>query len=501
MKLLRYLSFRMHKPSQGKRAQGMQRLLGAIRHGEVGRTLPAALWTLALGALIMAALFALVSTSLKASTSAQGNQFEQYSSDAGIEFGVWKLLNDSLFRSQVDAAGGTPVSISPSIVVNNITTDITVSQFAAGGNWELMADLPVNVSAGGALSYTGDDYIYAFQGGWSPGFWRYSISGDSWTQMEDAPGDVGNGGALDWGGGNYIYALQGNNQRTFWRYNISNDTWQVLQRPGGRVGAGGALAHEGGDYVFVFRGNDNFQFWRYSISADGWKNRRNAPEKVGAGGALAYISGNDIYAMRGKNTTDFWRYNIADNDWYFHMSTIATVGSGGALAYSGGDKIYALRGNGTTDFWNYSISGGTWSLDTSTPNNVSAGGDLVYTTDESIYALRGDGRTAFWKYTASGAIYEIVSQAGAYSITSQVQIDDSDVEVLFWTISGTLSPQTKFAFHSPLLIDEFSNALRVYARATSSTSHTVQVTHITQDIWLSNRMSNLTSVFTLNRVM
>ena len=176
------------------------------------------------------------------------------------------------------------------------------------------------------------------------------------------------------------------------------------------------------------------------------------------------------------------------------------------MAYSGGDKIYALRGNGTTDFWNYSISGGIWTVDTPTPNNVSAGGALVYTTDENIYALRGDGRSAFWKYTASGAIYEIISQAGAYSITSQVQIDDSDVDVLSWKITGIVSPDPIFALHSPLLIDEFiralrTNALQTYAPATSSPSHTVQVTHITQDFWLSNRMSNLTSILLLNKVM
>jgi len=500
MILLRYLERKISRSSPFKRSRGMQRRLRALHQGEAGRTLPAALWTLALGALIMAALFALVSTSLKASTSAQGNQFTQYSSDAGIEFGVWKLLNDTLFRSQVDSAGGTPVSISPSIVVNNITTTISVAQFAAGGNWELMTDVPVNVSAGGALSYTGSDFIYAFQGGGSPGFWRYSISTDAWSQMGDAPGNVGDGGALNWGGGDYIYAVQGNNQRTFWRYSIPGDSWQVLKRPGGRVGAGGALAHAGGDYIFVFRGNNNFQFWRYSISADGWTNRKNAPKKVGAGGALAYISGNDAYALRGNNTADFWRYNIADNNWYLHTSTIAPVSSGGAMAYSGGDKIYAFRGGGTTAFWNYSISGGIWTADTPAPNNVSAGGALIYTTDENIYALRGDGQTAFWKYTASGAIYEIISQAGAYSITSQVQIDDSDVDVLFWTISGTLSPPTKFAFHSPSLVNEFSSALRVYARVMSSTVHTVQVTHITQDIWHSNRISNLTSLSLLSRI-
>jgi hypothetical protein len=144
---------------------------------------------------------------------------------------------------------------------------------------------------------------------------------------------------------------------------------------------------------------------------------------------------------------------------------------------------------------------------------VSAGGALVYTTDENIYALRGDGRSAFWKYTASGAIYEIISQAGAFSITSQVQIDDNDVKVLSWKISGIVSPGPIFAFHSPLLIDEFISALRThalqtyafktyafktYAPATSSPSHTTQVT---QDIWLSNRMSNLTSVPLLSRTM
>jgi hypothetical protein len=52
------------------------------------------------------------------------------------------------------------------------------------------------VKEGGALTYDGSSYIYAFRGHDTRAFWRYDISADSWSALADAPDRVKEGGAL-----------------------------------------------------------------------------------------------------------------------------------------------------------------------------------------------------------------------------------------------------------------------------------------------------------------
>ena len=73
-----------------------------------GRSLPAALITLAVGSLLLTPFLAFVSSRSLGTRGAAETFNEQYASDAGIEFGIWSLLNDSAFRSQVDINAGIP---------------------------------------------------------------------------------------------------------------------------------------------------------------------------------------------------------------------------------------------------------------------------------------------------------------------------------------------------------------------------------------------------------
>ncbi len=92
------------------------------------------------------------------------------------------------------------------------------------------------------LATDGND-IYAFRGNNNPDFWRYSISGNSWTSMTNAPESVRYGGALTYDGSNYVYAFQGNNNNPdFWRYSISGNSWTSMTDAPGDVKDGGALA-------------------------------------------------------------------------------------------------------------------------------------------------------------------------------------------------------------------------------------------------------------------
>jgi len=87
------------------------------------------------------------------------------------------------------------------------------------------------VYPGGALVYTGGDYIYALGGNNTTDFWRYSISGNTWTKMAVTPAGVYDGGALVYAGGDYIYALRGNYSTNFWRYDYEiTNNWQPWMR-------------------------------------------------------------------------------------------------------------------------------------------------------------------------------------------------------------------------------------------------------------------------------
>ena len=224
---------------------------------EEGRSLPFALVALAVGALLVGSFLTYVSTSLLGSRAVQEGMNKEYSSDAGVEFGIWKLVNDAGFRSQVDATPGTPVATGP-IIVNDFTTSITVTSVVTD-IWTTLADAPANVGAGGALVYDGT-YIYAFRGDKKQDFWRYSISGNSWTAQTSASANVGDGGALAYDG-TYIYALRGDRNQDFWRYSISGNSWTARTNTPANVGDGGALAHDG-TYIYALRGDKKQDFWR-----------------------------------------------------------------------------------------------------------------------------------------------------------------------------------------------------------------------------------------------
>lgn len=98
-----------------------------LLRGEEGRSLPFALVVVAVGALLVGPFLAHVSTSLLGSRAMQEGMNKQYASDAGVEFGIWKLVNDPTFRADVNVAPGTPKRILPDILVNQVTTSITVT--------------------------------------------------------------------------------------------------------------------------------------------------------------------------------------------------------------------------------------------------------------------------------------------------------------------------------------------------------------------------------------
>jgi hypothetical protein len=433
----RLIRLRNQGGQRGKLLQPVRNLsplLFKLRRGlklESGRSLPAALITLAVGSLLLTPFLSFVS-SRSLGTRAAGETFaEQYASDAGVEFGIWSLLNNPAFRTQVDINSGTPQALAFPGPINGFSPVLTVTGIPIG-NWYLRQFAPADINSGGSLAYAGGDRIYALRGNNSTAFGYYSISANQWYSLANTPAGVGRGGALVYAGGNFLYALRGNNQDNFWRYNISNNSWASMEDTLNRVSQGGSLVFPGGSFLYALRGNSN-KFWRYNISSDTWSSRSNTPESVGYGADLIATGGNTIYALRGANNTNFWRYNITTDTWSALQNTPTRVTNGGALAYYSGNYIYALQGNSTA-FWRYTVTINSWTVLANTPSAVGRGGALEFTHSQGGFAFRGGNNADYWEFGITPPRYDISSQAGSVDTNARIEIDISTNTILFWDI-------------------------------------------------------------------
>jgi hypothetical protein len=131
------------------------------------------------------------------------------------------------------------------------------------------------VKDGGSLTLAvenGDSVIFAFKGGGTREFWRYSIAGDSWHYVDSVPygptkkTKVKDGAALVWNGANRIYAFKGGKTAEFWAFGLAApaDTWlSMADIPGAKlVTTGGALGF-GGGFCYALKGGGTREFWRF----------------------------------------------------------------------------------------------------------------------------------------------------------------------------------------------------------------------------------------------
>jgi len=63
--------------------------------------------------------------------------------------------------------------------------------------------------------------------------WHYRIAEDIWIPAAVAPATVGAGGAMTYTGSNFIYALRGNSQPNFWRLEINPPRFDLSSQAGG----------------------------------------------------------------------------------------------------------------------------------------------------------------------------------------------------------------------------------------------------------------------------
>lgn len=110
--------------------------------------------------------------------------------------------------------------------------------------WPNMTYAPGTFNNGVSLTALNSDTIYAFLGGGSSAFWKYTISTATWAAQTSAPGGIGTGGSLANDGTN-VYAIEGAATTAFWKYTSASNTWSVLASTTVAMGAGDAWPRGG----------------------------------------------------------------------------------------------------------------------------------------------------------------------------------------------------------------------------------------------------------------
>lgn len=250
---------------------------------------------------------------------------------------------------------------------------------------EALVDL--NSSYGfGSSAYSAriGDYIYALAGGYSRGFYRYSMANDKWEILRHTPHCVGNSGGYllyPYDGGDYIYATAGDDTVKFMRYSISGNSW-VLSSPDGAtavkdtpgtIGAGACMAAPGDGNIYLLRGGSTYNFYRYNISGDSWQNLNNSPQRSSAGTNMIYTGDpNYIYILLCYSGTykDFYKYPFGTDAAWTNISAAPypRANSGyPSFTYDGSNYIYSLDNNSNPYLYRYNISSPAWEQLTNSP--------------------------------------------------------------------------------------------------------------------------------------
>jgi hypothetical protein len=150
-------------------------------------------------------------------------------------------------------------------------------------SWTQLEDAPIGLGnhikwdAGSWLVSDGANKLYAHKAKYHE-FYYFDTETEHWSTTAltpmPIPGDAGNKKAKDgscaaWYSGD-IYAFKGGNTTEFWRYSPPDDKWKKRDViPWGasgqrkKVKAGAALAGYPGAGVYAFKGNKSYEFWRF----------------------------------------------------------------------------------------------------------------------------------------------------------------------------------------------------------------------------------------------
>ncbi len=289
-------------------------------------------------------------------------------------------------------------------------------------------------------------YIYAFGGKNTPNFWRYDLTSSSWQVMANAPGNVHAGGDIAMGNG-YIYGMGGGSTNAFWRYDPATNTWDdaaaadVPLPPGKEVGTGGALTYDDHYIYAIVGGNDSStdnDLWRYDPNTDTWTLITHTPVPQSGGSDITYGDGY-IYFLGGNNGNDdpgtwgpenpgyeFYRYNIATNTWerLHDLPNVEPAKEGAAIVFHGGSvlgntpsagSVYAWVGGDKKLYYRYDIATDTWiqAPPADSPYEVENGSDLCSDSRHDIYGFPATDTQYFQVYDTNNDNWTQLTQTPA----------------------------------------------------------------------------------------
>jgi hypothetical protein len=152
-----------------------------------------------------------------------------------------------------------------------------------GDSWKSLPDAPIGSNLkwdkGSWIVFDGGHYIYAHKAKYHE-FYRFNTDGDSWGPQLTAmpiPGTAGSKKSKDGGSAafirNGVYAFKGGNTVEWWRYTVDGDSWREKENipligsstKKKKIKAGAAVAAFGQAALFAFKGNKCVEFWRYGI--------------------------------------------------------------------------------------------------------------------------------------------------------------------------------------------------------------------------------------------
>jgi hypothetical protein len=96
--------------------------------GERGNSLPMALVALLVGTLLIVPLFGHLGSTHQQTLRVEANLKEQYASDAGAEYAIWHIKNDSAFRQEVLASGAGGITVTLPSSVNGVAATARVAK-------------------------------------------------------------------------------------------------------------------------------------------------------------------------------------------------------------------------------------------------------------------------------------------------------------------------------------------------------------------------------------
>jgi len=289
---------------------------------------------------------------------------------------------------------------------------ILISQgIAQNGAWYQISDALGTLKRGCAITWGGNDTLYALRGYYSTSnqrtFYAYIISQNLWITRANTLANVDTGAAITRVRNCSLYAFTGKTASNFYLYRTDLNQWIPRNSAPGSILPGATLCWAGGDTIYAFKGGWTQTFYKYIISTASWITASNIPKVAHYGAGMCYAGVNaKFYAIFGGNDSGFYLYNPQVNPpWVQKASPGIGFQQGASLTWDGGTTIYAVVGGGSTSAFMYDITSNTWSSMPSTPDGIGGskeGAGLLAWDNRSgqkqLYLIQGDGTKYFYRF-------------------------------------------------------------------------------------------------------